>query len=73
MKTVFAFGGCNPYNETAEHLLMLEQHEDRKALFRVTYGAQVRDGLTYAKAAKEFGECMFHHFACESMLNNEGA
>lgn len=41
-------------------------------LFRVTYGKQVRDNLTYAAAAHEFGECVFHALACDDKLNNEG-
>ena len=72
MKTVFTFGGTNPYKNNADHLIMLEQHEDKRGLFRVTYGGQVTDNLTYARAAKELGECLFHHFACDSMLNAQG-
>ena len=39
-------------------------------LFRVTYGLQVKRGLTYADAAKEFGECVFHALACDGKLDN---
>jgi hypothetical protein len=49
----------------------IEQHEDTRALFRVTYGAQVRDNLTYTEAAKEYGLCVFHALACDGELNNE--
>ena len=70
-KTVFTFGGLNPYtNEGC--LIEVKQDQNKAALFTVTYGLQVKDGLTYARAAKELGECIFHHLACESELNNEG-
>ena len=70
-KTVFTFGGLNPYtNEGC--LIEVKQEQNKAALFTVTYGLQVKDGLTYARAAKELGECIFHHLACESELNNEG-
>lgn len=52
--------------------IKLEQREDSKALFRVTYGLQVHDHLTYAEGMTEFGKCVFHALACEGLLNNEG-
>lgn len=39
--------------------------------FRIQYGLQIKDHLSYADAAKEFGECVFHFLACESKLDNE--
>ncbi len=38
--------------------------------FTVSYGLQVKKGLDYVRAAKELGECIFHHLACESLLDN---
>lgn len=38
--------------------------------FTVTYGLQVRKGLTYADAARELGECIFHAAACAGKLDN---
>jgi hypothetical protein len=52
--------------------IKIEQHEDTRALFRVSYGAQVRDNLTYIEAAKEYGLCVFHALACEGKLTNDG-
>lgn len=49
--------------------LQIEQRAN--GLFRVTYGKHVRDGLTYAEAAHEYGECILHHLACEGLLDNE--
>lgn len=40
--------------------------------FRVTYGLQMKSDLSYAEAAKEFGECVMHALACNSQLNNDG-
>ena len=53
--------------------IKVEQEENRKARFRITYGLQVKPYLTYRQAAHELGECIFHALACEGRLNNEGA
>jgi hypothetical protein len=44
----------------------------QNGLFRVTYGLQVKEGLTYEQAAHEFGECLFHWLACEAKIGNIG-
>lgn len=72
MKTVFTFGGANPYNKKATALIEIKQSDSKTALFTVIYGAECVTDLTYGRAAKLFGEFMFHHLACESKLNNEG-
>jgi len=73
MKTVFQFGGPNPYNGAAtDSLITLEQKDTESALFVVTYGLQRKTNLTYSQAAKELGDCIFHHLACESVLDNGG-
>lgn len=64
MRTCFEFGGVNPYAAKPKSLITLEQAASGK--FRVTYGLQVCDRLTYAEAAKDLGACIMHH------LNNEG-
>lgn len=38
--------------------------------FTVTYGRQVRAGLTYAAAAAELGACIMHAAACAGDLDN---
>lgn len=53
--------------------VVLEQHEDKRALFRVTYGKEVHDGLTYTKAAAEFGLCLMHALACCSLIETTSA
>lgn len=57
----------------AAYPIKLEQHEDTRKLFRVTYGKQVKDRLCYGDAATELGACIMHALACESRLDNEGA
>ena len=52
--------------------IRVEQAETRKALFTVTYGLQVKQNLTYAEAARELGECIFHALACDGKLDNQG-
>ena len=39
--------------------------------FTVRYGLQVKRGLDYSDAAKEFGLCVFHALACSGELDNE--
>jgi hypothetical protein len=48
------------------------EQRGQNGLFRVTYGAQIKDGLTYAAAAKEYGQCVFHALACNGSLGNQG-
>ena len=72
MKTVFTYGGANTLNPAAPAWIAMEQSEDRHALFRVTYGMQVKTKLTYLEAAAELGQCIMHSLACEGKLNNEG-
>jgi len=38
--------------------------------FTVTYGKQVKAGLTYGEAANELGGCIMHALACESKLDS---
>lgn len=47
--------------------VLLEQRAD--GTFRVTYGHEVHDQLSYVEAAKEFGECVFHSLACVGKLD----
>lgn len=38
--------------------------------FTVTYWKQVKQGLTYDKAAAELGGCIMHALACDSKIDN---
>lgn len=38
--------------------------------FNVQYGKQLKIGLNYAQAAKEFGQCVMHAAACAGTLDN---
>lgn len=46
-------------------------HHAGRDKFKVVYGKQVRDGLRYGAAAREYGECVFHQLACEGKLDNQ--
>jgi hypothetical protein len=46
----------------------VEQDQTKAGRFTVTYGAQVRQGLDYADAAREFGLCVFHALAVNGEL-----
>ena len=73
MKTVFEFGGRNPFKATTtKTLITLEQAEDKAARFRCTYGLQVDSGLIYSTACSKLGEAILHHLACNGEVNNEG-
>lgn len=73
MKTVFQFGGRNPFKGAkSAALIQVDQSEAKCKLFTVTYGLQRKTMLTYADAARELGECIFHHLACDGMLDNDG-
>lgn len=72
MKTVFTYGGNNPYCPTTEALIQLRQSEDRNGRFILTYGCEKTPGLTYARACKALGEAILHHLSCESIVNNQG-
>jgi hypothetical protein len=72
MKTVFTFGGSNPYAPSKDALIELRQSDDKQARFILSYGCEVKPGLTYTQAARALGEAILHHLACESIVNNEG-
>lgn len=55
--------------EIAGYPIKIEQQTKKR--FAVHYGSQVREGLDYVSAAKEFGLCMFHALACEGRLDND--
>lgn len=56
-----------------EHgVIKLEQSDARGKLFRVTYGQQVKQGLTYSEACAELGACILHQLACDSLIDNDG-
>lgn len=48
--------------------VVVTQAANRK--FTVQYGLQIKRGLSYEAAAREFGYCVFHALACDSKLDN---
>jgi hypothetical protein len=59
---------CHEVNIPAAYPVQLYQTGLNR--FTVVYGRQVKAGLTYTDAAKEFGYCVFHALACASLLDN---
>jgi len=62
MRTNFEIPG-GPYTQ-----IKLQQHG--RDSFRVVYGQQVDDRLTYAQAAAKLGEAIMHKAACDGLLDN---
>lgn len=50
--------------------VVLEQHETNAKSFRVTYGKQIFDYLSYEQAARRMGESIMHALACDGHLDN---
>lgn len=74
MKTVFEWGGPNHFNGAkSRSLIQVDQSESGDRLFRVTYGLQVKTGLTYEQACREIGIAILHYQCCEGIASNEGA
>lgn len=48
----------------------IELHQRGPDRFRVTYGRQVKDELTYSQAALELGADIMHWLACDAKLDN---
>lgn len=72
-KTVFEFGGKNPFREAkAKSFIQVDQDLSKRALFTVTYGLQQTSGLTYAECCTELGACILHLLSCDGIVNNEG-
>jgi hypothetical protein len=48
------------------------EQRGENGLFKVTYGLQVHENLTYAQACMDFGAAVFHALACDGKLGNNG-
>ena len=58
----------NEFADTPWGPLKLEQRG--RDSFRVTYGLQIDDKLSYAQASAQYGQAIMHWLACEDMLDN---
>jgi hypothetical protein len=56
----------------SDGFIKLEQQRAPGYRFRVTYGLEVWDELTYEQATSKVGEALFHQLACDSKLDNNG-
>lgn len=60
-RTLFAYNG--------EFMITLEQTDEDKPTFRVTYGAQEDTTMSYAQAALLLGGAIMHSLACAGELH----
>jgi len=56
------------HTETVEGQCTVALLVEPRGLFTVVYGEQRTSGLTYAAAAKEYGECLMHSLQCAGQL-----
>lgn len=59
---------CHEVNTPSAYPVQL--HQTGLDRFTVVYGRQVKAGLSYTEAAKEFGHCVMHALACAGLLDN---
>lgn len=59
-----------PSGDMIAVLGMVSMVQQQKKSFAVVYGLQVKTGLSYPEAATEFGLCVMHQAACESLLDS---
>ena len=71
MKIVYETGGKNAFT-TGRQAITVYQSAGKKKLFKIVYGLQVRDDLTYAQCCAELGSCILHNLCCEGIASNEG-
>ena len=58
---------------------IIDQRDDYKLIlsqtgideYRVSYGLDVRGGLSWLEAAHQYGECLFHALRCDSKLEEQ--
>ncbi len=56
-----------------QHPVALYQTRVKPQRFAVVYGMQHTENLTYAAAAKEFGECVMHAETCAGSIAGDAA
>lgn len=54
-----------------EHQFDVVLVQTSECLFRVEYGADIRDNLTYEEAAMNLGSCLMHARCCNGEIENE--
>lgn len=54
------------YDENRAFPIKLEQYVNGK--FKLTYGTEIHDSLTYAQAAHQLGFALMHSFTCEGKI-----
>jgi hypothetical protein len=61
-------------DEFYDGVIRLEQygkdHATGMDCFRVTYGRQIDDDLTYGEACAKLGQALLHYLSCEGKVDN---
>lgn len=57
--------------QIAGYGITLGQGRGGKERFRVIYGLQVDDHLSYSEACKKLGEAILHALACEGKIDDQ--
>jgi hypothetical protein len=53
-------------------MIKVQQSDGLGKLFKVTYGLQVKNRLTYEQACSEIGSRILHNLAYKGIVDNEG-
>lgn len=61
---------CHQFKELETPWGPIKLEQNGRNDFRVTYGKEVHDGLTYSQAARKLGEAQMHFLACLGKLDN---
>lgn len=61
---------CHEFKELETPWGPIKLEQINRNCFRVTYGKQVDDGLTYTEAAAKLGQAIMHYLACLDKLDN---
>jgi hypothetical protein len=61
---------CHEFSEMQTGFGPIKLEQRGKDNFRVTYGLQVDDSLTYPQAAAKLGEAIMHYLALAGRLDN---
>lgn len=61
---------CHEFTDLATPWGPIKLEQRGKDLFRVTYGLEVKDGLTYAQAGEALGLAQMHWLAFAGKLDN---
>lgn len=56
--------------EMNDHTWPIRLYQHGRDSFRVTYGKQVDDRLTYSGACSKLGQAIMHRLSCDELVDN---